>query len=63
MDYESTDLEKTLALKIMEKDKEIKRLNNIINEAIEYIKAVGVIPKNIDIFVLLDILKGSDKEW
>ena len=36
MDYESTDLEKTLALKIMEKDKEIKRLNNIIKEVREY---------------------------
>ena len=43
-------------------NKEIKRLNDIINRAIEYIKAVGVKPKEIDSFVLLDILKGSDKE-
>ena len=41
---------------------EIERLNNIINKAIEYIKSVGVLPKQIDSFVLLEILKGSDKE-
>lgn len=32
MDYESTDLEKTLALKIMEKDKEIERLTKTLEK-------------------------------
>ena len=43
-------------------ENEIERLNNIINKGIEYIKSVGVLPKQIDSFVLLEILKGSDKE-
>lgn len=38
MDYESTDLEKTLALKIMEKYKEIERQKEIINKLEEWLK-------------------------
>lgn len=37
-------------------------LEERINKAIEYIKAVGVLPKQIDSFVLLNILQGSDKD-
>lgn len=33
-----------------------------LDKAIEYIKTVGVLPKQLDSFVLLEILKGSDKE-
>ena len=50
----------TSAVELKQANKEIERLNNIINRAIEYIKAVGVKPKEIDSFVLLDILKGSN---
>ena len=32
-----------------------------IDKAVEYIKAVGVRPKEIDSFVLLNILKGDNK--
>lgn len=32
-----------------------------IDKAIEYIKAVGVLPKQLDSFVLLEILQGSEK--
>lgn len=39
-----------------------KELSKRILKAIEYIKATGVIPKQIDIFVLLEILEGKDKE-
>lgn len=44
---------------IEEKGKEIERLQSIIKEVREYIKAVGVLPRQIDSFVLLEIL---DKE-
>lgn len=37
-------------------------LNNTIDKTIEYIKAVGVLPKQIDSFVLLNILQGSDRD-
>lgn len=47
-----------------EKDKEIERLNNIINKAIEYIeKELKDMPENgcsIRLNKILDILKGSD---
>ena len=56
---------------IVEKDKEIERLNNIIKEGIEYIESYinqfnGVYPtvdmRYLDLHKLLGILKGSDKE-
>ena len=58
---------------IDEKDKEIERLNNIINKAIEYLESYNTDFKNCrsgeapisirELGDLLDILKGSDKEW
>ena len=51
-----------------EKDKEIERLNNIINKAIEYIEwqkdnaTYDNIWREYEANKLIDILKGSDKE-
>lgn len=43
-------------------EKENVRLTSIINEARSYLKAVGSLPKQIDSFVLLEILdKVGDK--
>ena len=52
--------------------REIERLNNIINKAIEYLKENACIDEDVEYFCddlrydeckkLLDILKGSDKE-
>ena len=47
---------------IKEKDKEIERLNNIINKAIEYIEENSDDMHTYISQVLTDILKGSDKE-
>lgn len=47
---------------IVELEQQCKKQKEVIDKAIEYIKAVGVKPKEIDSFVLLDILKGSDKK-
>lgn len=48
-----------------EKDKEIERLNNIINKAVEYIEYMQNISKNKNIYVsvydLVKLLKGEDK--
>lgn len=48
------------------KNKEIKRLNNIINKAVEYIEYMQNISKNKNIYVsvydLVKLLKGEDKE-
>ena len=56
-----------------ESQNEIERLNNIIKEAREYIKQTGQYLEDIkrfkvdvlepDYLNLLEILKGSDKEW
>ena len=43
-------------------DDKLMNLKSRIDKAIEYIKAVGVLPKQIDSFVLLNILQGSDEE-
>ena len=45
-----------------EKDKEIERLNNIINKAIEYIDRRDIEWGSEEHNKLLNILKGSDKE-
>ena len=55
-----------------EKDKEIERLNNIINEAIYFLKRNACIDEDVEYFCddlryddckkLLEILKGVDKE-
>ena len=55
----------------IECEKEIERLNNIIKEAIEYLKENACIDEDVEYFCddlrydeckkLLDILKGSDK--
>ena len=47
---------------IVEKDKEIERLNNIIKEAIEYIDRRDIEWGSEEHNKLLSILKGSDKE-
>ena len=39
----------------------INELNERIEKAIDYIKATGVHPKQIDSFVLLNILQGSEE--
>ena len=63
-EYEEVMLEKQLK----EKEKEIDRLNNIINKAIEYIEERyngEVLTHTFDkdnVGELLEILKGSDKE-
>jgi len=72
MKNEKVDYTGVYIVKIDKLEKEIERLNNIINKAIEYIE------KNVwscyilddekelietDSEELLEILKGSDKEW
>lgn len=50
--------------KIAEKDKEIERLNNIINEIKEYFEDLEIFAPSRDIkYDILDIIDGSDKEW
>lgn len=54
------------------KDKEIERLNNIINKAIDFLKENACIDEDVEYFCddlryddckkLLNILKGSDEE-
>ena len=56
---------------IDERDKEIERLNNIINKAIDFLKENACIDEDVEYFCddlryddckkLLNILKGSDK--
>lgn len=41
--------------------KDVYKLSNIIDRAINYIKAVGVLPGQIDSYVLLNILQGDYK--
>ena len=59
-EYEEVMLEKQLK----EKEKEIEKLNNIINKGIEYIESY--MPNydfdKTNLIKLLGILKGSDKE-
>ena len=76
MKNEKVDYTGVYIVKIDKLEKEIERLTaestkweskfydeaKKVDKAIEYIKSVGVLPKQIDSFVLLDILKGSDKE-
>ena len=57
-EYEEVMLEKQLK----EKEKEIDRLNNIINKAIEYIEENSDDMHTYISQVLTDILKGSEKE-
>ena len=61
--------ENLLELQLREKNIEIERLNNIINKAIEYIETYKESFKNyiasdleFNVYELLDILKGVDKE-
>ncbi len=54
-------IQKKQYIEYEQQKEEIERLNNIINKAIDYIKTVGVRPREIDSFVLLNILKGEDK--
>lgn len=67
--YSQEDLDLILSLETQEKDKEIERLNNIIDKAKEYIKKeteninnLIVVSEDFDIEKVLDILKGVDKE-
>ncbi len=67
--YSKEDLELILSLETQEKDKEIEKLNNRIDKAIEYIDSEAKslvagfgLKKCINTYKLLDILKGEDNE-
>lgn len=68
MKSEKVDYTGTYIVKIDKLNKEIERLNNIIDKAIEYIRQLEFESEELyDIseiarLELLDILKGSDKE-
>ena len=62
---DAVELSNKCAKKIMQKDKEIERLNNIINELEKYIviemNSFGICNAS-DIYYKLQQLKGEDKE-
>ena len=75
--YSKEDLDLILTLELEEKEIEIERLNNIINELEKYHKiqmgiasdvrdnlyCLGRYDSSYDSFQRIQELKGSDKEW
>ena len=64
--YSQEDLDLILSIETEEKDEEIERLNNIINEFEEWLNAKYEERHDIwyvKVLIKLKELKGSDKEW